>query len=89
MSFVVEDNFCQKTIETDQPLSQIELRNSSTSLMWFRIDRDVGDLGRPNSRIADMAICPTNDADDGRLLIIIGDVGRFLIVVAHVGRRGL
>jgi hypothetical protein len=26
--------------------------------MWFRIDRFVGDVGRPNDLIADVAICP-------------------------------
>jgi hypothetical protein len=75
MSFVVEGNFCQKTIEIDQPLSQIGLRTSSTSLMWFRIDWYVGELGPLNSLIVDMAICPSKVADDGRLLITVGDVG--------------
>jgi hypothetical protein len=29
--------------------SQLGLRKSSTSPMWFRIDRFVGDVGRPNT----------------------------------------
>jgi hypothetical protein len=47
--------------------------------MWFRIDRFVSDVGRPNDPIADVAILPANVAYDGRLLI----------VVANVLRRGL
>jgi hypothetical protein len=38
--------------------------------MWFRIDRFVGDIGRPNSLIAEVAIWPANVADEGRLLIV-------------------
>jgi hypothetical protein len=29
------------------------LRKSPTSPLWFRIDRYVGDLGRPNSLVGD------------------------------------
>jgi hypothetical protein len=31
-------------------------RKNSTSPMWFRIDRFVGDVGRPNDLITDLAI---------------------------------
>jgi hypothetical protein len=44
--------------------------------MWFTIDRFVGDVGRPNDLIADVAIWPVNVADDSRLLIVIADFGR-------------
>jgi hypothetical protein len=44
--------------------------------MWFRIDRFLGDVGRPNDLIADVAIWSANVADDGRLLIVIADFAR-------------
>jgi hypothetical protein len=47
--------------------------------MWFKIDRCVGDVRRPNELIADVAIWPAN----------VPYVGRLLIVVADVARRGL
>jgi hypothetical protein len=43
---------------------------------WFRIDREVGDLGKPNSLIVDVALCLLKIADDGRLLIVITDEHR-------------
>jgi hypothetical protein len=56
--------------------------------MWFRIDRFVGDVGRPNDLISDVAIWSANVDDDGRHLIVVADDGRLLIVV-DVARRGL
>jgi hypothetical protein len=41
--------------------------------MWFRIDRFVGDVGRPNDLIADVAIWPANVAHVARLLIVGAD----------------
>jgi hypothetical protein len=32
--------------------------------MWFRIDRFVGEVARPNNFITDVAIWPANVADD-------------------------
>jgi hypothetical protein len=42
--------------------------------MWFRIDRYISNVGRPNSLIADVGIRPANIADDGRLLIVVADL---------------
>jgi hypothetical protein len=45
--------------------------------MTFRIDRNVGDLGRSNSRIADVAFWSANVADEGGLPILIADNGPY------------
>jgi hypothetical protein len=53
--------------------------------MGFRIDRNVGDVGRPNSRIPGVAIWPTQVPDDDRFFIVV-KLFRFLIVIADVCR---
>jgi hypothetical protein len=48
-------------------------------LMGYRIDRDVGDIVRPNSLIADVAIWLAKVADNDRLLIVVAGIGRVAV----------